>query len=432
VAAVLELWAAGRAAGRLLPQLRGDGGDMMRLSGLLLAVAASVLLGLAALAPVGAVATTDDSPLPTGATRVPLTVPGADAKPPVFAYYYIWFSQGSWDRAKTDLPQLGTYSSADPKVIAQHISWARQAGIDGFIVSWKHEARLDVPLQRLVAEAQRQQFKLILLYQGLDFHREPIDAERVLDDLSWFSRTYGSNPVFDVFGRPAVIWSGTWRFTPDEIGMVRAGLGAPDSLLLLGSERSAADYEARRELFDGDAYYWSSADPTRTPGYEKRIDDLGDVVAADGGEWIAPINPGFDARLIGGTSVVERRGGDTYRAAWAAAARSDPSAMGIISWNEFSENSHIEPSAAHGPLYLDLTRQLSGAAGNGSFALPTASPRPTAADRNPVLGPVDSSDLPIDARGRQQILSLISGLALLIGLGVVIYRMRARTSRSSR
>ena len=409
---------------------------MTRVLCLLLGVAGGVAVAIVALGPIGispiaAAATIAGSPQGSSVTPQTLAAPDPGAKPPVFAYYYIWFSQGSWDRAKTDLPRLGTYSSADPKVIAQHITWAREAGIDGFIVSWKHEARLDVPLQRLIAEAQRQQFKLILLYQGLDFDREPIDPKRVLDDLSWFSRTYGTNPVFDVFGRPAVIWSGTWKFTPDEIGMVRAGLGAPDSLLLLGSERSAADYEARRDLFDGDAYYWSSADPTRTPGYQKRLDDLGAVVGADdGAKWIAPVTPGFDARLIGGTSIVDRRAGETYRAAWAAAARSHPSAMGIISWNEFSENSHIEPSAANGPLYLDLTRQLAGAGGDGTFALPTPTPRPSA-DRNPVLGPVDSSDLSIDVRGRQQILSLISGLALLIGLGLVIHRMRGRPTRSS-
>ena len=407
--------------------------DRIRILHPLLGLAGAVLLALVALEPIGAApaSAAAGSPLPSAVTGPALTAPARAEKPPVFAYYYIWFSHGSWDRAKTDLPQLGTYSSADPKVIAQHITWAREAGIDGFIVSWKHEARLDVPLQRLIAEAQRQQFKLILLYQGLDFQRDPIDPKRVLDDLSWFSRTYGTNPVFDVFGRPAVIWSGTWKFTPDAIGMVRAGLGAPDSLLLLGSERSAADYEARRDLFDGDAYYWSSADPTRTPGYQKRLDDLGAAVGADeGAKWIAPITPGFDARLIGGTSIVDRRGGETYRLAWAAAARSHPSAMGIISWNEFSENSHIEPSSANGPLYLELTRRLEGESGGGQFALPTASARPSDGG-NPVLGPVDSSDLSIDARGRQQILSLISGFALLIGLGLVIHRMRGRPSRSS-
>src|SRR5688572_7207709 len=56
---------------------------------------------------------------------------------PIFAYYYIWFDAASWDRAKVDYPALGRYSSDDRDVMRQHVRWAKEAGIDGFIVSWK-------------------------------------------------------------------------------------------------------------------------------------------------------------------------------------------------------------------------------------------------------------------------------------------------------
>src|SRR5947209_464329 len=52
---------------------------------------------------------------------------------PVFAYYYIWFDPQSWDRAKIDYPLLGRYSSDDRSVMVQHIKWAKNAGITGFI-----------------------------------------------------------------------------------------------------------------------------------------------------------------------------------------------------------------------------------------------------------------------------------------------------------
>ena len=55
----------------------------------------------------------------------------------LFAYYYIWFNAGSWNRAKIDYPLLGRYSSDDRGVMERHVSWAKRAGIDGFIVSWK-------------------------------------------------------------------------------------------------------------------------------------------------------------------------------------------------------------------------------------------------------------------------------------------------------
>ena len=59
---------------------------------------------------------------------------------PVLAYYYIWFDATSWKRAKTDYPVLGRYSSDERRVMRQHVRWAKQSGIDGFIVSWKQHA----------------------------------------------------------------------------------------------------------------------------------------------------------------------------------------------------------------------------------------------------------------------------------------------------
>jgi hypothetical protein len=39
------------------------------------------------------------------------------------------------------------------------------------------------------------------------------------------------------------------------------------------------------------------------------------------------------------------------------ALQSLPDAIGLISWNEFSENSHIEPSQNYGGVYLKLLRE---------------------------------------------------------------------------
>ena len=41
------------------------------------------------------------------------TARAAGPPDPLFAYYYIWFNAGSWNRAKTDYPLLGRYSSDD-------------------------------------------------------------------------------------------------------------------------------------------------------------------------------------------------------------------------------------------------------------------------------------------------------------------------------
>ena len=340
--------------------------------------------------------------------------PAASQRPLVLAYYYIWYTPNSWFRAKTDLPTLGRYASDDPKAVARHVAWAREAGIDGLIVSWKHEARLDAPLELLAREARRQGLKLVLLYQGLDFDREPIDAPRIARDLQWFIERYGGDEVFHVFGNePAVVWWGTWKFSLAEIRQVRDQIGAPDRILLLGTEKDGESYRRRADLLDGDAYYWSSADPLTTPRYEQRLDGLGRRVAQDKGIWIAPVAPGFDARLVGGTSIVPRRDGATYRESWAGAVATKPSAVGIISWNEFSENSHIEPSREHGTEYLRLTRELVGTLPAG---VPSDGATPAGAPSTPAGRP-QALDL---------YLTLLTGLALAVVLTLLGWHLRRR------
>lgn len=276
---------------------------------------------------------------------------------PMLAYYYIWFDEPSWNRAKTDYPLLGNYSSDDREVMVQHVQWAQQAGIDGFIVSWKHTDVLDPRLAQLVMVAEELDFKLAIIYQGLDFERDPLPSDRIAADMAWFAENYAGHSVFDLFGRPVVIWSGTWKFTAEEIA--QAVRPVRSELLVLGSARNLDDYLRIADAVEGNAYYWSSVDPGTFPGYVEKLQGMGAAVHARGGLWVAPAAPGFDARLIGGSRVVERRNGLTLLQQLQAARQSAPDAVGLISWNEFSENTHIEPSRNLGTQYLELLADIS-------------------------------------------------------------------------
>jgi phospholipase C len=291
----------------------------------------------------------------------------AEHPDPLFAYYYIWFNGTSWDRAKTDYPVLGRYSSDDRSVMRQHVAWAKRAGIDGFIVSWKSTPVLNRRLERLADVAEAEHFKLTVIYQGLDFYREPLPARRVARDLDWFRTHLAERPPFQAFGDPLVIWSGTWRFSRAEVAAVTAD--RRDGMLILASERNVEGYRRLAGVVDGDAYYWGSLNPNTYPDHEQKLAEMGDAVHAHGGIWIPSAAPGFDARLVGGTSVVKRRGGATLREQLDAAAASNPDAVGLISWNEFSENTHIEPSLNHGSRYLDVVADVrrAGPSPRGGF-----------------------------------------------------------------
>jgi hypothetical protein len=134
---------------------------------------------------------------------------------------------------------------------------------------------------------------------------------------------------------------------------------------------------------------------------------MGAAVHARGGLWIPPAAPGFDARLLGGHRVVPRADGATLRTEFNAAEASSPDGIGLISWNEFSENSQIEPSRRYGDSSLKVLRDLSGT-------------------RFANAGEFDSSDTPTTNIGYG--LPLIVGIAgvLLTGVGAAFWRRAVR------
>jgi hypothetical protein len=321
---------------------------------------------------------------------------------PLFAYYYIWFNPTSWNRAKTDYPLLGRYSSDEREVMRQHIRWAKQTGINGFIVSWKSTETLDRRLRKLVDVAEDERFNLAIIYQGLDFAREPLPAERVANDLDFFISHFAERRPFRGLDKPVVIWSGTWRFSRDEIALVTEP--RRDRLLLLASERDLEGWERVGDLVDGNGYYWSSVNPDTFPDYEERLAAMGAAVHAKHGLWFAPAAPGFDALLVGGTTIVERKGGDTLRRQYDAALSSSPDAVGLISWNEFSENSHMEPSEKYGARYLEVLADIRGATPPKVQAFDSSEPASTARSYGPP----------------------VIGAALIIVLGVLFMSFRRR------
>ena len=299
-------------------------------------------------------------PPTTSAPPTEQAAPVAVAKPVVLAHYYIWFNVSSWNRAKTDFPLVGRYSSDQATVMRTQVRQAKAAGIDGFIVSWKSSDELNRRLGQLVQIAGEEKFKLAITYQALDFNRNPLPAARVASDLDLLHERYGDDPAFKLMGdRPLVVWTGTWSYSNEDIATVTEP--RRNALRILASAKNVADYTRVAPLVDGNLYYWSSVDPTTMNNHETKLTDMAKVVRASGGLWIAPAAPGFDARQVGGKSVVERRDGQTLRDEWNAALATSPDAIGIISWNEFSENTQIEPSQQYGSSYLDVVRSLTGA-----------------------------------------------------------------------
>ena len=212
-------------------------------------------------------------------------------------------------------------------------------------------------LAKLVEVARAESFRLGIVYQGLDFAREPLPFATVAADLTMFADRYATDPVFDIFGKPVVVWTGTARFIAADIdNTVR---DVRNRLLVLGDAKSVEEVNATAPALDGQAYYWSSVDPERGQHGEAGRD------VARRAPHRRPVDRAGGARV---RRPAGRRGEDGAAARRRHAAQSfpiarssEPDAIGVISWNEFSENTHIEPSERYGATDINVLADLLGA-----------------------------------------------------------------------
>ena len=264
---------------------------------------------------------------------------------PVFAYFYQWFTPSSWDRAKSDYPLAGRYGSDDAPVLRDQVLLARSAGIDGFLTSWKDTPTLDRRLDLLIRVARSEDFDLGVVYQSLDFARVPLPVETVRRDLRRLVDHWGRDLTSTYYGKPVIIWTGTDQYTTADVHAVRAAVG--DRALLLASSHSVEGYERVARLVDGLAYYWSSADPSSAMTQAK-LAAMAAAVHRHHGLWLAPAAAGYDGRALGGTRVVGRADGQTLVRSLTNAYESSPDGVALISWNEWSENTYVEPGTKYG------------------------------------------------------------------------------------
>lgn len=314
------------------------------LAGRVLAPSTVVRASTSTLARVAPPVVTPSASLPSSSASG-ATAASASAPIPVYAYFYQWFSATSWNRAKVDYPLAGRYSSDDPKVLATQISQAKGAGIDGFLTSWKNTATLDRRLDLLINTAKGQNFDLGVVYEALDFSRKPLPVATVQQDMVYLVDRWGSALTSRYYGRPVIIWTGTDQYSVADVKAVKAALG--NRAYLLAASRSVAGYERVAGGVDGEAYYWSSADP-KSASATVKLAALSAAVHAHHGLWFAPAASGYDGRDLGGTRVVGRSDGQTLTQSLDNAYGSSPDAVAVISWNEWSENTYIEPGEQYG------------------------------------------------------------------------------------
>jgi len=285
----------------------------------------------------------------------------------VWAFYYVWYNSQSWSDSRViDKPLLGTYDSGDRNTILSHIRMAKSSGIDGFIVSWAGGVT-DTRLRTVLDAAAQENFKVTILFESQS-NLAGGTREGVLQMFRQFFSNFGDDQrYFRIDGRPVIFVYGvdsqpeaTWT---DILGTLKSE--GHEAFYIAESDNANTDY---LEAFDGIHIYEPNT-PSAVQALNvtyKRLQlstrSFGFLYSGMTSRlWAATVTPGFDDALLQRTTnhYLPRDDGNTYRKTFDAALASNPDWILITSFNEYYENSYIEPSTSYGWKYIDLTTQFS-------------------------------------------------------------------------
>jgi hypothetical protein len=140
----------------------------------------------------------------------------------IMSTYLLWYrADGSnWRDGHRHQPLLGEYVSNDPIVMSKHIDWATGHGIDGYFVSWSgyEEGDLkyfDSNLRLLLNNPLVSQVKIAILYESIGrlVNSNPgwnLDDDRNIEilkrDFSYIARNYFIHPSYLRIGGKPVIY----------------------------------------------------------------------------------------------------------------------------------------------------------------------------------------------------------------------------------
>lgn len=335
----------------------------------------------------------------------------AQGEKQVWAFYMgFWTPQGWAERANvlTDTP-LEPYNSADPNVAARHIEQAQSAGIDGFIVSWfgpgegQTTAVLNVMLDQAAARGFSVGAAIDVFPAGTNRTKEEIIA--ALGYLVWdrsnhpaWVRHNGKPVIYMAFQENAGLSDEDWL-------EIRNTLDPDHNTIWVAEGLNGCCLH--NGAFDGMYAFnvaWGGGANSRGSG----------ATYGKGGTFFSPtVHPGWDETAIAAlegrpnpTSPKSRAGGAFLRGSWNGAIGTGARVILIVSWNEFMENSHIEPSTVYGSEALDTLRPLiarwkgvaapaapASIAGSGGAEQPASDPAAQAVPSGTYLTPNSSLNI---------------------------------------
>ncbi|HET6430445.1 MAG TPA: hypothetical protein VFJ30_18670 [Phycisphaerae bacterium] len=310
-------------------------------------------------------------------------VAGAGEGREVLAFYYPWygladgasgtgkvFHWGEIDAARKDISQSrhyplnGAYDSHDPRLINRHCGWAKQAGIDAWIVSWwGHGTFCDKAMPKVLDGCARNGMTACIYYETVPGPQTPASAAR--DVVRVLERYGGHKAYLKVDGKPVVFVYGR---PIEQIGLA----GWAEAIRRVRQEYKGGAFFVGDSISARAAFVFDGIHTYCPAGHMRGMELPAALEWARGScaEGVrladrrgriatATVIPGYDDTKIRKPGLtVGRHESRLYAGLWEAAIAADPPWVLITSFNEWHEGSEIEPSAEDGQTYLELTARF--------------------------------------------------------------------------
>jgi glycoprotein endo-alpha-1,2-mannosidase len=339
----------------------------------------------------------------------------------VGAYYYPWYGNdfhrggGYVRKILNQAPLLGEYDDTDPAVIAQHVTWSRQANIKLWVTSWWGPgSREDTTLRTVILPNQNvvDNIKIAIHYEtkGRLYSNNVLRLDEVVPDIRYICENYfNQGNYFQINGKPVLVVYLTrvleHEGVLEQVVQLMRSTAAEYSydIYIIGDHafqtpkvNSASAVTMLDAITNYDVY---GSFPKKGYAGQAIVDQYFDdqeqwvqLCATFGCDYVAGVSPGFNdrgVRLSADHAALARRLSpndsqgslfrESLRQGLSLVQELQPASYLLLvnSFNEWHEDSQIEPVGGegtsdpvlytqgieyvgYGELYLDILREMTG------------------------------------------------------------------------
>jgi hypothetical protein len=304
----------------------------------------------------------------------------AQEGPYTAAFYYPWWGPDRhWDDGYASTPTLGEYDSRDEQVVSQHLTWANEYDIDSLYCSWwGPDSWEDETIgTQLLPAAESAGVDIAILYEtpgrldgevSFDLSAEQ-NRTTLAEDMASLERFFESSSYATIDGRMPVFLYLTRTFEGDIVGAIEEARAAVDhDLFLVGDQvywQDPSDEQTQDVLEAVDAVSAYNMHTSRPDIDEGFVPDTISQYAAWEAEladssvaFVPDVIPGFDDTAVrpeAGNPIIERRP-ERFREFVddvGPLRDDDLDMLFVTSFNEWHEDTQIEPGEGYGTTYLE-------------------------------------------------------------------------------